>query len=134
VPELGRTLGDELLEPTRIYAKITRNLFARFPIKGAAHITGGGIPGNLPRVLPKGRRALLQRGSWPVPPVFELIQKIGRISQEEMDRTFNNGLGMILVVGARSADRVQTALKRMGEISFVVGEVRKGARGARVRS
>ena len=134
VPEFARTLGDELLEPTRIYAKITRKLFGRFPIKGAAHITGGGIIGNLPRVLPKGRRALLQRGSWPVPPVFELIRKLGRISQEEMDRTFNNGLGMILVVGARHGDRVQAALKRMGEASFIVGEVRKGARGARIRS
>jgi phosphoribosylformylglycinamidine cyclo-ligase len=133
IPELGRTLGDELLEPTRIYAKITRRLFARFLIKGAAHITGGGIVGNLPRVLPKGRRALLQRGSWPVPPVFDLIKKIGHISQEEMDRTFNNGLGLVLVVGRRQAGGVQRALKKMGEASFIVGEIRNGARGARIR-
>jgi phosphoribosylformylglycinamidine cyclo-ligase len=134
IPELGRTLGDELLEPTRIYAKIARKLFARFPVKGAAHITGGGITGNLPRVLPKGRRAVLERGSWPVPPVFDLIQKIGRIDRDEMDRTFNNGLGLILVLDRKHADGARQTLKRIGEPSFVIGEVRRGARGVHIRS
>jgi phosphoribosylformylglycinamidine cyclo-ligase len=134
IPELGRTLADELLEPTRIYARMMRDLFAANLIKGAAHITGGGIVGNLPRVLPKGRRAVLQRGSWPVPAVFDLIRKIGRIAQDEMDRTFNNGLGMILVISPKRLDRVQTMLKRMGESCFVVGEIRNGARSARIRS
>ena len=134
IPELGRTLGDELLEPTRIYAKITRRVFAKFPIKGAAHITGGGITGNLPRVLPKGRRAVLERGSWPVPPVFDLIQRLGRIHRDEMDRTFNNGLGLILVLDRKHADGAQRALQGIGEESFIVGEIRKGARGARIRS
>jgi phosphoribosylformylglycinamidine cyclo-ligase len=133
IPELGRTVGDELLEPTRIYAKLTRRLFGEFPIKGAAHITGGGIVGNLPRVLPRGRRAVLERGSWPVPPIFSLIQKLGRISQDEMDRTFNNGLGLIIVVGRRYADGVQAAFKKMDEQSFIIGEIRQGARGARIR-
>ena len=77
IPELGRKLGEELLEPTRIYAKIAKKLFGAFRIKGAAHITGGGISGNLPRVLPQGRHAVVERTSWPVPPVFGLIQKIG---------------------------------------------------------
>ena len=130
IPELGRTLGDELLEPTRIYAKITRRLFDKYPIKGAAHITGGGIIGNLPRVLPKGRRAMLERGSWPVPPVFDLIQKIGRICQDEMDRTFNNGLGLILVVGRKHADGARQTLEKMGERPFLIGEIRNGARAA----
>jgi phosphoribosylformylglycinamidine cyclo-ligase len=134
IPELGRTLGDELLEPTRIYAKIARRLFAAFRIKGAAHITGGGITGNLPRVLPKGRRAVLARGSWPVPPVFDLIQKVGRIDQDEMDRTFNSGLGMIFVIGRKHAASAQRMLEKMGEKSFIVGEIRKGARGARISS
>ena len=134
IPELGRTLADELLEPTRIYARMMRDLFAANLIKGAAHITGGGIVGNLPRVLPKGRRAVLQRGSWPVPAVFDLIRKIGRVAQDEMDRTFNNGLGMILVVSPKRLDRAQTMLKRMGESCFVVGEIRNGARSARIRS
>jgi phosphoribosylformylglycinamidine cyclo-ligase len=129
VPELGRTLRAELLEPTRIYAKIARELFDKHPIKGAAHITGGGIIGNLPRVLPKGGRAWIERGSWPVPPIFDLIQKVGHVAQAEMDRTFNNGLGMILVVGKKEADGVLGTLKRLKEKCFVVGEIRKGTRG-----
>jgi phosphoribosylformylglycinamidine cyclo-ligase len=132
VPELARTLGEELLEPTRIYTKITRVLSARFALKGAAHITGGGITGNLPRVLPGGARAHIERGSWPVPPIFDLIQKTGRVSQAEMDHTFNNGLGMILVVGKRHADGVRRLLQETGERCFVVGEIRKGARGASI--
>ncbi|HET8562780.1 MAG TPA: phosphoribosylformylglycinamidine cyclo-ligase, partial [Candidatus Binatia bacterium] len=115
VPELGRTLGEELLEPTRIYAKVVRPLFSRYEIKGAAHITGGGIPGNLPRVLPEGRRAWIDRRSWPVPPIFELIRRIGRIALGEMDATFNKGLGMILVVGKNDVDRVTQSLKTMRE-------------------
>ena len=134
IAELGRTLGEELLEPTRIYAKLARRLFAQHPIKGAAHITGGGITGNLPRVLPKGRRAVIERGSWPVPPVFELIQKIGAVEQDEMDRTFNNGLGLILVVAHKHANGVRRALGQMGEKCFVIGSIRDGARGARIGS
>ena len=134
VPELGRSLGEELLEPTRIYAKIVRRLFAKYPIKGAAHITGGGIPGNLPRILPEGRRAWINRVSWPVPAVFDLIQKIGRVSQDEMDRTFNNGLGMILVVGKQHVDGVTSLLKKMRERHFMIGEIRKGRRGVTVVS
>jgi phosphoribosylformylglycinamidine cyclo-ligase len=128
VAELGRSLGEELLEPTRIYAKQIRGLLARYPIKGAAHITGGGIPGNLPRILPEGRCARIDRRSWPVPPVFDLIQKMGRVSREEMDRTFNNGLGMILVVGKRQVDGVSSTLKRMGESYFLIGEIQEGRR------
>ena len=128
VPELGRSLGEELLEPTRIYARMTRGLFAKYPIKGAAHITGGGIPGNLPRILPEGRRAWIDRRTWPVPPVFDLIQKIGRVSRDEMDRTFNNGLGMILVVGKRHVDDVMSMLKKMRERHFMIGEIKKGRR------
>ena len=134
IPELGRTLAEELLEPTRIYAKMTRNLFGEFRIKGAAHITGGGITGNLPRVLPQGRHATIERASWPVPPVFGLIQKIGAIAQPEMDATFNMGLGMIFVVAKKNADRVVGALKRMGERGFVIGEIRQGSKGATIRS
>ncbi|MGZ8518970.1 MAG: phosphoribosylformylglycinamidine cyclo-ligase [Candidatus Binatia bacterium] len=134
IPELGRTLGEELLEPTRIYAKITKKLFGAFRIKGAAHITGGGISGNLPRVLPQGRHAVVERTSWPVPPVFGLIQKIGGIAQPEMDATFNMGLGMILVVDKKDADPVIRMLQRTGERSFVVGEIRQGAKGATIRS
>ena len=134
IAELGRSLGEELLEPTRIYARIARRLFAAFPIKGCAHITGGGITGNLPRVLPKGRRAVLERGSWPVPPVFDLIQKLGRIHRDEMDRIFNNGLGLILVVDRKDAAGVQQVLKKIGEKSFILGEIRNGVSGASISS
>ena len=109
-------------------------MFGEFSIKGAAHITGGGITGNLPRVLPPGRRALIERNSWPVPPIFALIQKIGMVAQAEMDSTFNNGLGMILVVGKRQADAIMGALKAMGEKAYVIGEIHKGARAAILRS
>jgi phosphoribosylformylglycinamidine cyclo-ligase len=129
ISELGRTLAEELLEPTRIYAKVMGDLFAKFPIKGAAHITGGGITGNLPRVLPAGRRAVLERRSWPVPAIFKVIQKIGAVSQDEMERTFNNGLGMILIVGKRQADKVMRAVTKSGERCYVIGEIRNGARG-----
>jgi phosphoribosylformylglycinamidine cyclo-ligase len=128
VPELGRSLGEELLEPTRIYAKLIRGLLAKYPIKGAAHITGGGIPGNLPRILPEGRRAWIDRRSWPVPPVFDLIQKIGHVSRAEMDRTLNNGLGMILIVGKQRVDDVTSLLKKMHERHFLIGEIQKGRR------
>jgi len=134
IPELGRSLGEELLVPTRIYARIARRLFAKFSINGCAHITGGGITGNLPRVLPKGRRAVLERGSWPVPPVFGLIQKLGGIHRGEMDRIFNNGLGLILVVDRKDAAGVQQVLKKMGEKSFLIGEIRNGVYGASISS
>jgi phosphoribosylformylglycinamidine cyclo-ligase len=129
IPDLGRKLGEELLEPTRIYASLTRRLFEKFSIKGAAHITGGGITGNLPRILPQGRRAIVERGSWPVPPIFGIIQRIGQISQTEMDATFNNGIGMILVVAKKDANDVVKALARSGERAFPIGEIRKGQRG-----
>ena len=86
--------------------------------------------GNLPRVLPNSRRAWIERGSWPVPPVFDLIQEVGHVAQAEMDRTFNNGLGMILVVDKKAADGVLSTLKRMNEKGFIIGEIRKGTRGA----
>ena len=134
IPELGRTLAEELLEPTRIYARMTRSLFGEFRIKGAAHITGGGITGNLPRVLPQGRHATIERASWPVPPVFGLIQKIGAVAQPEMDATFNMGLGVIVVVAKKDADRVVGALKRWRERSYIIGEIRQGSKGATIRS
>jgi phosphoribosylformylglycinamidine cyclo-ligase len=129
LPELGRPLGEELLEPTRIYTKLLRPLFRDRLIKAAAHITGGGVPGNLPRVLPAGCRALIRRGSWPVHPVFAIIQQRGRVSVAEMDRTFNNGLGMVAVVGQRRLDLLAQTLKRMGENYFVIGEIVKGETG-----
>jgi phosphoribosylformylglycinamidine cyclo-ligase len=132
ISELGRTLGEELLEPTRIYVKTVRALLAdhrAHGIRGIAHITGGGIAENLPRVLPAGRRAYVRRRSWTVPPIFQMIRRFGSVSQAEMDRTFNNGIGMILVVGKGEAGGVERALKKMGEGYAVIGEIKKGERG-----
>ena len=132
IAELGCTLGEEMLKPTRIYVKLVRALRRDYHIKGMAHITGGGIPGNLPRVLPEGRRAYIRRKSWTAPPIFELIRRFGRVSQPEMDRTFNNGIGMILVVAKDDAAGVEAALKKMGERYAIMGEIRKGVRGAQL--
>jgi phosphoribosylformylglycinamidine cyclo-ligase len=123
------SLGEELLKPTRIYAKIMKSLFSLGAIKGAAHITGGGIPGNLPRILPPGRGARIARNSWPVPPIFTLIQRTGRIAEAEMDRTFNQGLGMVVVVGKKDVDNVTRSLKKMRESYFIIGDIERGTRG-----
>ncbi|HLK85991.1 MAG TPA: phosphoribosylformylglycinamidine cyclo-ligase [Candidatus Binataceae bacterium] len=131
VAELGCTLADELLRPTRIYARATSALFEKFPIRGLANITGGGIVENLPRVLPDGLAATIRRGSWPVPPIFNLIERSGKVSRSEMDRTFNNGLGMIAVVPPAVADAVVAQLRRMRTPAWPVGEVTRAGRGAR---
>lgn len=129
VSDLGCPLVDELLKPTRIYVGLIRSLTARYRIKVIAHITGGGIVGNLPRVLPVGLRAWIHRGSWSVPPIFDLIARLGGVSQREMDRTFNNGIGMALIVDPSDVSRVERSLRRRREPYAVVGEVRKGRRG-----
>ena len=132
VAGLGSTLGEELLRPTIIYARVIGELFERFKINGLANITGGGVIENLPRVMPANMRAVLERGSWPTPPIFELIQRLGKVRREEMDRTFNNGLGMIAIVAARNADRVVAHLRGRKFGAYVVGEVRRGKRGVSI--
>ncbi len=133
IGELGCTLGEELLRPTIIYAKVVGELFGRFKISGLANITGGGVLENLPRVMPSDSRAIVERGSWPTPPIFGLIQRLGKISRVEMDRTFNNGLGMVAIVPAREADRVVAHLRRRKFAAYVVGEVSRGKRGVSIR-
>ncbi len=128
IDELGCTLAEELLRPTTIYAKTAGELFARFKIKGLANITGGGVLENLPRVMPPKVQAIIERGSWPAPPIFEFIQRVGAIEQEEMDRTFNNGLGMVVIVACDDADHVVTSLRRRKCRSYIIGEVRRGPR------
>lgn len=118
---LGRSLGDELLEPTRIYAKLLLGVRQAWTLKGAAHITGGGISGNVPRFLPEGCLARMVRGSWPVPPVFALLQQRGELSEEEMLRTFNCGLGLVLAVPAAESEALAAAIG-----GFVVGEIATG--------
>ena len=129
VAELGCTLADEMLRPTIIYAKLATAMFSRFRMIGLANITGGGIPENLPRVMPPNLRATIDRHAWPAPPIFEMIARIGRIDRREMDRTFNNGLGMVAVVRREDADRMAAWLRRRGQPAYIVGEVRRGERG-----
>jgi phosphoribosylformylglycinamidine cyclo-ligase len=129
--ELGVTLGEALLRPTRIYVGAVRELLAALPgaVRGMAHITGGGLPGNLPRVLPRGCRARVCRGTWKTPAIFGLIERLGRVPRAEMDRTFNNGIGFVLVVDRRAAAAAVAALRAHRLRPAVIGEVVRGACG-----
>jgi phosphoribosylformylglycinamidine cyclo-ligase len=125
VEEIGGILGEELLRPTKIYVKTVLNLTRNFNIGGIAHITGGGITGNLPRVIPKGCKAVVHKGSWDVPPIFSFLQEKGKISEDEMFQTFNNGIGMIFVVRPKEFADILDRLHSTGEKAFVIGEVEK---------
>jgi phosphoribosylformylglycinamidine cyclo-ligase len=127
VPELGTTVGRALLAPHRSYLAAIEPLLERDKVRALAHVTGGGFPGNVPRVLPEGLGALLRRGSWPVPPLFRLIQKGGSVAEEEMVRTFNMGIGMVVVVAPGDLHDAEHSLERRGEASFVIGRVVAGA-------
>jgi phosphoribosylformylglycinamidine cyclo-ligase len=127
VPELGKTLGEALLTPTRIYVKTILNLLRDFQIKGMAHITGGGLLENVPRVLPRHCRALIHRDSWTIPPIFQLLREGGNIDEVEMHRTFNNGIGMVLIVAERDVEEIMVRLSGLKETAFVIGEIAKGA-------
>lgn len=120
---LEHSVGQTLLTPTRIYVKPVLAVRDNFDLLAAAHITGGGLLENLPRVLPQGCRAVIDQGSWPVPPVFAWLQNAGGLSQREMSRTFNWGLGMALVVPADQAAEVVALLQEKGEQAFVVGRI-----------
>ncbi len=128
VPGVGRSAADELLEPTRIYVKPVLALLKSVPVAGMAHVTGGGVSENLPRVLPEGCQAVIDPRAWPVPPIFRIIQEAGRVEDAEMRRTFNMGLGYLLVVRPGVAARAVEALSAAGERVFEVGEIRTGAR------
>ena len=126
VPELGSTVGEALLAPHRSYLAALEPLLERDKVKALAHITGGGFPGNIPRVLPPGLGAKVRRGSWEVPPLFRLIERGGKIAEDEMFRTFNMGVGMIVVVRPTDLHEVEHSLERRGETSFVIGSVVAG--------
>jgi phosphoribosylformylglycinamidine cyclo-ligase len=125
VPELGRTVGEELLEPTRIYAKDCLALAAEAGVRTFAHVTGGGLVQNLARVIPAGLTAVLDRGSWTPAPVFRMIAQRGRVEAEEMERTFNMGIGMVAVVTAEDVDRALAVLTARHVPAWVLGEVAK---------
>ena len=123
VEDFGRTLGEELLEPTRIYSRTITNLSRDFKLYGISHITGGGLADNVPRILPKACKAVISRGSWSIHPVFSVLQKAGHISENEMMRTFNNGLGLVIVVNGEETSEVLLRLKAMGESAYHIGFV-----------
>ena len=127
--DLDRPLGEVLLTPTRIYAKQVLALAAEFHVKGIAHITGGGLTENLPRVFPKNCKARLRRGSWPVPQIFPLIKKIGRVDEAEMYRVFNMGIGLVLIVSAGDADAVIAKAAALGDAGYKIGEMVSGEPG-----
>ncbi|HEY8505617.1 MAG TPA: phosphoribosylformylglycinamidine cyclo-ligase, partial [Gemmataceae bacterium] len=134
VAELGRTVGEELLTPTRIYARAVRQVVRHYPVKrrvvrGLAHITGGGLVDNVPRILPPGRRVFLRRGSWPVPPVFGWLQRLGNIEQAEMDRVFNQGIGFVVIAAAYYAESIRARLADCGYPAHLIGDVREGEVG-----
>lgn len=126
VPELGKTLGAELLTPTRLYPRVCLPLIERFSIKGMVHITGGGFYDNIPRVLPEGCGAVVNIDSWPKPMIFDLLQGWGQVAWPEMYRTFNMGIGMILVVAESEAPAIHRALSDAGELCYSIGKVVAG--------
>ena len=129
LPETGSILADELLQVHRSYLKAIEALIKASALAGAAHITGGGITDNLPRTLPSGMAAAIKTSSWEVPPLFQLLRSIGQVPEDDWRRTFNLGVGMIVVIPRRKSDAALGALRRAGEKPWVIGEVIRQRRG-----
>ena len=127
---LGETLGEALIRPTRIYVKALKNVKeAGVTLKGCSHITGGGFYENIPRMLPEGVRAVVKKDSYPILPIFRMLQKEGNIAEEMMYNTFNMGLGMIIAVDPADVDKTMEAIKAAGDTPYVVGSVEAGEKG-----
>jgi len=134
IEALGCTVGEELLKPHRSYLPALIDLIEAKRIKGLAHITGGGLLENIPRILPEGCAVEIKEGSWDVLPVFEYLQRLGKIDKREMYRIFNMGVGMVIIADVESVDEVKSHLSRMGEKFFLIGAVVEGAREVRLAS
>lgn len=128
LPELGAPLADVLLAPTKIYVKPLLALLEQLPVKGMAHITGGGFIENIPRVLPEGVDVEINYGSWPIQPIFGLMQDKGNVSNRDMFTTFNMGIGLVLVVSSADGERALELLKASGEEAYIIGKVTEGER------
>lgn len=128
-PGTGRSVADEMLEPTRIYVRSIQKLLQTIEIHAMAHVTGGGLTGNVPRVLPAGCRARLSRSTWSIPPVFEALRKAGRVDDADMFRTFNMGIGYVVIVPPAAVEPAVRLLHEAGERVFRLGEVVAGERG-----
>ncbi len=129
VPSLDNTLGAELLKPTRIYVKPVLELLKQFNIKGMAHITGGGLIENIPRILPDNLQATLKLSSWEVPSIFKLLAELGELDDYNLYRTFNMGIGYVLVVAKEDAAEVVKLAEELGESAAVIGKIKKGNKG-----
>ena len=135
VPELSGTVGEALLAPTRVYVRAVIDVLRSFPadkwpVRGLAHITGEGLPGNVPRILPGSRRVRLDRRSWKVPPIFDWLKRLGDIDQAEMDRVFNLGIGFVMIVGREFVEPIRRRLAETSHVpSTVIGEVVEGEPG-----
>ena len=129
VAEVGNKIGAELLKPHLCYAPALRNLISRGWVSALAHITGGGIPGNLPRVLPAGARAVIDLSAWPVPPIFRYLAKLGKIEREELLESFNLGVGMIVIVPPARIKQAEAELKRRREKFYRIGRIERGEPG-----
>jgi phosphoribosylformylglycinamidine cyclo-ligase len=130
VDELGCTLGEELLKPTRIYVRAVMNVLKNFKINGMVHNTGGGFVDNLPRVVPKGYKAVIHTGSWPQPPVFAFLAEKGNVPENEMYRTFNMGIGLMAIVDESKAKDICHHFNAVGEQAFIIGEILTREEGA----
>lgn len=128
VAEVKNKIGAELLKPHRAYWPLLKNILAREWVSAMAHITGGGISGNLPRALPPNVQATIELGSWPVLPIFRYLARIGRMERDELLRTFNLGVGMILVVPAKNISRVEAELRRRREKFYLIGRIERASR------
>lgn len=128
-PELSNTLGEELLKPTRIYVKTILELLKKHEIKGIAHITGGGFIENIPRTIPKGFKARIELGSWPVLPIFNLMKDLGNIEDKALYNTFNMGIGLVLIADNGMADEILKTLESMGEKAYIIGDIVPGEGG-----
>jgi phosphoribosylformylglycinamidine cyclo-ligase len=133
VPELGRTLGEELIIPTFIYSELILHLIRNLAIDGLAHITGGGIVSNTSRIIPDACNLLLKKGSWEVPPIFDFLKKAGNVSSEEMLKTFNNGIGLIAVVAEKDAQEAYERINGMGYKAYFLGEIIERKRSSKKR-
>jgi phosphoribosylformylglycinamidine cyclo-ligase len=133
ITELGCSIGEALLKPTKVYVKPVLKIINKFKIKGMAHITGGGITDNLPRIFPKkrGLKAIIEKDSWPKQDIFRLIQREGNVSEDEMFRTFNMGIGYILVSRGSDAEKIKDRLLSLGEDAYIIGTIEKGRKGVR---
>lgn len=126
VPELGMTAGEALLAPHLSYLRPLEGLLDRGVIKGLAHITGGGLTDNIPRILPEGTAVQIEKGSWPILPIFELFRRLGNVSEREMYRTFNMGVGMVIVCSQTDADSIRTHFRDRGDACYEIGKVITG--------